>query len=315
MTRLTDLLAERDGDAETLAVFCAGRSASRAQLRGSAEALAATLTELGVTAGQPVAVMLPNSLEVVAAMFGTWLAGGVYVPLNPRLADREIQHYLDSTRPAAVVALAGDRERFGALPVVVANELAWNAPAGATAADVPAHEGDIALVQFTSGTTGRPKPVLLRHSGFLALLEPVLRKLLGAGRDAVTARKAPMPNLIPTSMALSAGIYNTLFAFSVGAPVVIMERFTTKDFADLVARFAIRSTVLPPAAMTMLVDDPADHDDRTGQIRPQHLLPVVAVAGQALPREIRRDGAQLLRADGDRRRDRRLERRRRPRIR
>ena len=85
------------------------------------------------------------------------------------------------------------------------------------APDVPTHEPDIALVQWTSGTTGRPKPVLLRHSGFLKLLEPVLKKLLGAGSDTIAARKAPMPNLIPTSMALSAGIYNVLFAFRVGA--------------------------------------------------------------------------------------------------
>jgi acyl-CoA synthetase (AMP-forming)/AMP-acid ligase II len=255
MTRLTDLLAEREGDAETLAVYCGGRSVTRTQLRESAQELAATLQGLGLTAGQPVAVMLPNGPEVVAAMFGTWLAGGVYVPLNPRLADREIQHYIESVRPAAVVAAEGAGNRFGDLPVIAASDMTWQAPV-ARAADVPTHEADIALVQFTSGTTGRPKPVLLRHSGFLALLEPVLRKLLGANRDAVTERKTPMPNLIPTSMALSAGIYNTLFAFSVGAPVVIMEKFTTKDFAELIDKFAIRSTVLPPAAMTMLVDDP-----------------------------------------------------------
>jgi acyl-CoA synthetase (AMP-forming)/AMP-acid ligase II len=255
MTRLTDLLAEREGDAGTLAVYCAGRSVTRSQLRESARGLATTLQGLGLATGQPVAVMLPNGPEVVAAMFGTWLAGGVYVPLNPRLADREIQHYVDSVRPAVVVALDADRSRFGDLPVVTATGMDWRAPQ-ARAADVPAHEADIALVQFTSGTTGRPKPVLLRHSGFLALLEPVLRKLLGANRAAVTERKAPMPNLIPTSMALSAGIYNTLFAFSVGAPVVIMEKFTTRDFVELIDKFAIRSTVLPPAAMTMLVDDP-----------------------------------------------------------
>jgi long-chain acyl-CoA synthetase len=253
MTRLTDLLAERDGDAGTLAVYCGGRSVTRAQLRESAQALAAALQGIGLTAGQPVAVQLPNGPEVVAAMFGVWLAGGVYVPLNPRLTDREIRHYIESVRPAAVVA-QGAGGSFGDLPVVAVSEMTWAAPDGRVA-DVPAHEADIALVQFTSGTTGRPMPVLLRHSGFLALLEPVLRKLLGANREAVTERKTPMPNLIPTSMALSAGIYNTLFAFSVGAPVVIMEKFTTRDFADLIEKFAIRSTVLPPAAMTMLVDD------------------------------------------------------------
>ena len=126
----------------------------------------------------------------------------------------------------------------------------------APAADVPAHEGDIALVQWTSGTTGRPKPVLLRHSGFLKLLEPVLKKLLGAGSDTIAERKAPMPNLIPTSMALSAGIYNVLFAFRVGAAAILMERFDPITFAELVPRFQLRSTVLPPAAMTMLCDTP-----------------------------------------------------------
>src|SRR5690349_2566506 len=139
MTRLTDLLAEREGDAETLAVYCGGRSVTRAQLRDSAQGLAATLQGVGLTPGQPVAVMLPNGPEVVVAMFGTWLAGGVYVPLNPRLADREIRHYIDSVRPAAVVAVEGASNRFGDLPVIAASEMAWKAPAG-HAADVPAHE-------------------------------------------------------------------------------------------------------------------------------------------------------------------------------
>jgi long-chain acyl-CoA synthetase len=65
-----------------------------------------------------------------------------------------------------------------------------------------------------------------------------------------------MPNLIPTSMALSAGIYNVLFAFRVGAAAILMERFDPIAFAELVPRFQLRSTVLPPAAMTMLCDTP-----------------------------------------------------------
>lgn len=64
-----------------------------------------------------------------------------------------------------------------------------------------------------------------------------------------------MPNLIPTSLALNAGIYNVLFGFRAGAPVVLLGRFDTQTFATLVSRHGIRSTVLPPAAMTMLADD------------------------------------------------------------
>jgi acyl-CoA synthetase (AMP-forming)/AMP-acid ligase II len=64
-----------------------------------------------------------------------------------------------------------------------------------------------------------------------------------------------MPNLIPVSLSLWAGIYNVLFALRVGAPVVVMDGFDPREMAALVKRFGIRSTVLPPAAMASLVDD------------------------------------------------------------
>ena len=101
-------------------------------------------------------------------------------------------------------------------------------------------------MQWTSGTTGRPKPVLLRHTGFLTLLEPVLKKLVGDGAHGLAARKAPMPNLIPTSMALSAGIYNVLFAFRVGAAAILMPRFDPIAFAGLVR--ALPAALHRPAA-------------------------------------------------------------------
>jgi acyl-coenzyme A synthetase/AMP-(fatty) acid ligase len=66
-----------------------------------------------------------------------------------------------------------------------------------------------------------------------------------------------MPNLIPVSLSLWAGLYNVLFAMRVGAPVIILERFETRAFADVVARHGLSSTVLPPAAMAMLSDDEA----------------------------------------------------------
>jgi acyl-coenzyme A synthetase/AMP-(fatty) acid ligase len=70
----------------------------------------------------------------------------------------------------------------------------------------------------------------------------------------------PSPNLVPVSLALNAGIYNLLFGFMAGAAVVLMEKFVPEDFAVLVARYRVRSTVLPPAAMTMLTDSPAVTD-------------------------------------------------------
>ncbi len=80
-------------------------------------------------------------------------------------------------------------------------------------------------------------------------------------RCAATVRKPkaarePTPNLVPVSIALNAGIYNVCFGLRAGAAIVLMPRFTTREFAELVRRYQIRSTVLPPAAMVMLATDP-----------------------------------------------------------
>ena len=135
---------------------------------------------------------------------------------------------MDATGPAMYVGPQGMRSLPGA-PAV--------------------YDPDTAFVTWTSGTTGRPKPVLQTHSGYYELLDRVLGTLQS------DRAKRPTPNLIPVSLALNAGIYNVLFGLRAGAAIVIMDRFDTSDFAELVRRFEIRSTVLPPAAMTMLADD------------------------------------------------------------
>ncbi len=225
----------------------------RRELVRQASLLADELSGLGVSAGVPVGAMLPNSAELVAAMFGVWRAGGVYVPINPNLSRREIEHVLESVRPCVVVTTVECAARLPGVASVVTGSDGWSQRPGRRL-DSPVHGDDVAAVVFTSGTTGPPKPVLIRHSGVLGLMDGVIRRLRGGGGDR-TQERDPMPNLIPVSLSVWAGIYNVLFAFRVGAPVVVMERFGTRAFAGLVRRFGIRSTVLPPAAMTMLVED------------------------------------------------------------
>jgi long-chain acyl-CoA synthetase len=241
---LADLLfapgAGVDGvDAADPVVHAGDVSYSWDDVRSRADGLAGRLVDFGVRPGQAVAVTLPNGVDVVAALFGVWRAGAIYVPLNPRSAAAEVTRVLDSVAPAAVVDAGGI--------------------AGLTGGDAdPATFGDdVALVQFTSGTTGRPKPVLLTHTGVTTLLDNVVAKLRGGGGPARTPDRdrKPMPNLVPVSLSLWAGIYNVLFALRVGAPVVVMDGFDPVELAALVKRFGIRSTVLPPAAMTSLVDD------------------------------------------------------------
>jgi acyl-CoA synthetase (AMP-forming)/AMP-acid ligase II len=213
-----------------------GFETTRAELLQRVDAVAESLRTAGVRPGQAVAVQLPNGPDVVATLFGVWRAGAVYTPFNPRAAEAEVEKNLAVIHPAAHVTADG-------LEPIAGGEVLGHA---------------VALVQFTSGTTGRPKPVPLRHDTVIDMLD----RVVGAIRKPDPSRpaKPPMPNLVPLSLSLWAGIYQVLFAFRVGSPAVLMDRFETTTFARLVAEHGIRSTVLPPAALTMLTADDAIDD-------------------------------------------------------
>jgi long-chain acyl-CoA synthetase len=222
---LASLLVDHPfGDDEGL-LHTADRTVSAGAARAAARRVAESLGELD---GRAVAVQLPNGPDLVATMVGVWLAGGVYVPVNPRHPEVEVMTILQTTAPAALVTEEGVRRFDRANP----------------------YAADVAFVMWTSGTTGKPKPILHTHSAYVELLDRVLGPLRGGGNGA----RHPMPNLIPVSMALNAGLYNALFGLRAGAALVIMDRFDPDTFAELVRRFEIRSTVLPPAAMAMLTD-------------------------------------------------------------
>lgn len=86
-----------------IAVYTLGTDVSRGELVASAEGLGRLLTDTGMTTGQVVAAMLPNDATTIAALFGTWRAGGVYTPLNPRTADAELITQLETLCPVAVI--------------------------------------------------------------------------------------------------------------------------------------------------------------------------------------------------------------------
>lgn len=227
-------------------------------LRDSAVRLSDTLASVGLRSGQVVAAMLPNEPATVAALFGAWRAAGVYTPLNPRAADAEVTAQLATLRPVAVITTPDLAPRFAdsRLPIITGEGLRWEvATTGEPAIDPRQYDADVALLQFTSGTTGAPKPVPLRHATVLDLIDRLLAKLRGATPQTSAPTRPPMPNLVPLSLSLWAGIYQVLFAFRAGSGVVLMDRFTAPDFAELVARHQLRSTVLPPAALTMVLHD------------------------------------------------------------
>ena len=260
MRRLTTLLPPSGPET---CVSTATASYSRDDIRTGAARIRSALDDIGLEPGAPVGILLGHGAETIAAVFGVWLGGGVVVPLNHRSTDTELRRAAAQVDLFAVVTSSGGRARLGSLPEVTIDgedvEIHGGIPGAARFDD------GVALVSFTSGTTGAPKPVPLLHERVLEGLDQVLGTLRSKAAPKPAAATMPaaapkpaaatMPNLIPVSLSLWAGIYQVLFAFTVGAPVVLMDTFDPLEFAVLVRRFEIRSTVLPPAAMVMLADD------------------------------------------------------------
>lgn len=220
----------------------------------AAQRMAAILGDAGVEPRTPVACLLPPSADVVAAFFGTWAADGVYVPVNPRLSDSEIAYILDDVNPAAVIGSPDQLARVTPPITRIAadGQRGWSV-AERRDTSPASHEPGIAIVSFTSGTTGRPKPIELQSSAVIRLMDTIITTVR-KGRE-LTERPS-MPHVIPVSTSLWAGIYNVIFAVRTGSPALLMPKFDALEYARVVGQYQIASTVIPPAAITMLNDEP-----------------------------------------------------------
>lgn len=150
---------------------------SYAEYARCAAGLASELKSLGA-AGQRVAFVLGNSLDICVAYYGTHAAGAQAVPLNPLYTPRELEQMLGDAAPLLVLYEPG---AAGAVePVAAALGIphrwmigaggrrltAWRADAGLEAAMPLPDPGSLATLQYTGGTTGRAKGVNLTHRAY-----------------------------------------------------------------------------------------------------------------------------------------------------
>ncbi len=148
------------------------------EIRERAAAVAGRLRRRGVEAGERVALVFSTGEEFVAALFGVLAAGAVPAPLYPPLRFGRLEDY--RRRTARMVEVCGARLVLveAAVRPVIEQTLAGSPPAlgVTTLAELPAAPPGLetaapealALVQFSSGTTGEPKPVGLSHRAICA---------------------------------------------------------------------------------------------------------------------------------------------------
>ena len=231
--------------------------------------LARGLAELGLAAGDRVAVLLPNGLEIVETYTAAAKLGAVSVPLNPMFTPREIEYvvnnsgarvFVTSTRDAGRVLTLRDRLPSLRQILVVGDESPGAVQYARVAAapplsSFPAVSGDaVAMILYTSGTTGNPKGAMLTHAGLLDNARAVV--------EAVGFRESDRSLCVLPLFHLFAIAFDFLQMMTAGASTVIVERFDAEVTLRAIERHRVSVMVGVPTMFIYLLQHPArrNHD-------------------------------------------------------
>ena len=187
-------------------IFGESFSVTYAELAALANRVGNALQELGVTRGDRVLIVLPDSAEFMASFFGAAKTGAVAVPVNPFARSADYIHYIADSEPRAAIVHSEALEAFlpalserPQMPIVVVGESQvemhgvscaswsdWIASAPGTLAAAETTSCDSAFMLYTSGSGGTPKAAVHRHGDMLVATRNYAQGVLGLRVDDVT---------------------------------------------------------------------------------------------------------------------------------
>jgi long-chain acyl-CoA synthetase len=238
MTSLAVLLTESAAQyPDRPAIRHDDRVLTYAALDEASARVAALLAVRGVGPDRPVGLMLPNIPEFAALYYGILRAGGVVVPMNPLLKEREVAYYLSDSGATLLFASAASEPHAtagasaaGGDVLLVDDRLAalldQQRPA---AGPVARADDDLAVLLYTSGTTGQPKGAQLTHSNLRHNASITATTLLSLGPDDVVMGCLPLFHAFGQSCALNAAVCS-------GACLTLVPRFDPRTALSVMER-------------------------------------------------------------------------------
>lgn len=234
-----------------------------ADLLTRSESFAAGLRERGLSTGDVVLIQMPNWWETVVAVWGTWLAGGVVLPVVSIYRAHELSFIIDQVDPVVLVAPqtyrgynhAAELQRLAGDRLVVGVRMESEAPGilpfdamqvRSPGTDTQVAPDDIALVLYTSGTTSSPKGALHSHRTLLAESASI--------RDACRLSEIDrifMPSPLSHITGLS---YAIVLPADIGGAAVLLDRWEPEAAADLIERERCTFTVSATPFLRGLAD-------------------------------------------------------------
>lgn len=233
-----------------------GGELSYAELFAAARGLAAGLSARGLRQGDRVAFFLGNRVEFVLACLAVLHLGAVMVPINLAYRRREVGHMLRDATPRLLLTEASQQGVLAELAAgdlgsveetVLAEDLAsWRGDAAALATPSVAGD-DLAMILYTSGTTGRSKGAMISHNNVLASVTGLLGAWAWEPAD-VLLLTLPLFHV----HGLIVGLHSALAA---GATVLLRRRFEAAEALDEMARRGVTVFFGVPTLYVRLVEE------------------------------------------------------------
>ena len=243
-----------------------GEEISYKSMRERAERFGAALEAWGLRPGERVALFLGNHPDLLAAYLGTHLAGGVVVPVNTQYRRGELRHIFGD---AGVRLCLTDGERKPELDRADLPELEAVIEAGPQLEDFlgsgdTLHSGmprgdDLAVIAYTSGTTGRSKGAMLLHGNLVANAEAVCTAWRWTDQD-ILLLALPLFH----THGLMVGAHGTFFT---GAGAELHRKFDAAGAYDALLEGRVTMFFGVPTMYTRLLREAATRDERPRPIR------------------------------------------------
>ncbi|MGQ9367053.1 class I adenylate-forming enzyme family protein [Azospirillum sp. ST 5-10] len=276
------------------AIVCGDRRLTYADLVANVRAAAAGLQRAGLGVGDRIVLYLPNGTEFVELLYAAIAMGAVAIPVTTRLTLKELAYFCEDSGASVVAFAAANGEgvrtvleaRPGLQGIAVGGECAGALSYAALAAVPPEPlpvlpvEHDECLIMYTSGTTGRPKGVVLTHANLL-----VNHGFMNAVDWGIGAGDR---YLVASPLAHRAGLGRVMNAMTLGGTIHVAVSFDPDRIIDTIEREAVTVFGMVPTMCRMLMPSLERDPARCRSLRR------IVVTGEAFPVELKQRLIRLL---------------------
>ncbi|PHV70431.1 non-ribosomal peptide synthetase [Sporanaerobium hydrogeniformans] len=207
------------------AVYFEGKEVSYEELNQNANKVAHYLLDLGITPGTKIGLFMDRSIEMIIAMLGVLKAGGAYVPLDPTYPANRISSIIERARTRHILT---QRHLLASFPEMdkiqlVGIDTLLEGNNGMKNPDLELSGEALMYILFTSGSTGEPKGVMIKHRNYVSYIKAITKRL---------EMNEPLSFAIVTTFAADLGSFNIFAPLLTGGcvHVIAYERATDPDW-------------------------------------------------------------------------------------